>query len=726
MITKSLQQKVKKVLSSDGLMASPGMAQSLRAVSKYIPRGCNTLEARRRLQASLEEKSLSRSKELLTQFDKLAGVLDQVEGELGSLDDSVQKTTAALAKVRQTTSTLLQQAVELKSKRSVYAEKRRIVTELLSQFQLTPEQEKALAGGIDISEHFFGAIERIAEIKTQCRALLQTHQQVGLEIVESLAKRQESAFTKLFRWLQRKIAGQSDTSAHASDLTFIRGLNLLRRRPAYFSLISEAMSSARKTQLVKNFLAALCRGGPNGHPRPIEIHAGDPLRYVSDILAWIHQAVATERDFLDSIFVPRALGPRRDEKGPSGEGRARGDEKTPPSPDGRQEKDNDDALFRTQAVVAVSQIFEGVSRPLQVRLEQAIVFQPKPVLSYKITSVIHFYLSTLAPYLEPKCTFRETLGGLLRKAQQTFEGLIQAQTKSLRSESIPYTQDLAPPHVVANLIDEVRDLVKVHQECLVSQEDKDPAFLPSLDSLIGAIEACVEGSGKELGTTNGLVYLLNTLCALEAALKSSDPSVQQRLGKATQSIRAKVQLLIRAQSDLFMGKCGLLQAVQALAGWKKERNLSCMVGERGGARLIALAGSLAKAPASTVQILGAEKALSRALNTRNEKPKGGSRSKESKEATKPLSKVPQLAPQSLNKTLEGLYRNLIGLGSILTPECDRILDPWIRVTVREGVGLVVFGNYQELYETLSDPENQYPDPGAVLRHTPEQIKTLIT
>ena len=102
------------------------------------------------------------------------------------------------------------------------------------------------------------------------------------------------------------------------------------------------------------------------------------------------------------------------------------------------------------------------------------------------------------------------------------------------------------------------------------------------------------------------------------------------------------------------------------------------------------------------------------------------RSKESKEATKPLSKVPQLAPQSLNKTLEGLYRNLIGLGSILTPECDRILDPWIRVTVREGVGLVVFGNYQELYKTLSDPENQYPDPSAVLRHTPEQIKTLIT
>ncbi len=55
-------------------------------------------------------------------------------------------------------------------------------------------------------------------------------------------------------------------------------------------------------------------------------------------------------------------------------------------------------------------------------------------------------------------------------------------------------------------------------------------------------------------------------------------------------------------------------------------NLSIMVGELVGARLIAHAGSLlslAKHPASTVQILGAEKALFRALKTKHETPKYG-------------------------------------------------------------------------------------------------------
>merc|ERR1712217_505032 len=55
-------------------------------------------------------------------------------------------------------------------------------------------------------------------------------------------------------------------------------------------------------------------------------------------------------------------------------------------------------------------------------------------------------------------------------------------------------------------------------------------------------------------------------------------------------------------------------------------NLSTLVGETIGARLISHAGSLtnlAKYPASTVQILGAEKALFRALKTKGNTPKYG-------------------------------------------------------------------------------------------------------
>lgn len=55
-------------------------------------------------------------------------------------------------------------------------------------------------------------------------------------------------------------------------------------------------------------------------------------------------------------------------------------------------------------------------------------------------------------------------------------------------------------------------------------------------------------------------------------------------------------------------------------------NLAALIGEMVGARLISRAGSLtslSKYPASTVQILGAEKALFRALKTKGNTPKYG-------------------------------------------------------------------------------------------------------
>lgn len=77
---------------------------------------------------------------------------------------------------------------------------------------------------------------------------------------------------------------------------------------------------------------------------------------------------------------------------------------------------------------------------------------------------------------------------------------------------------------------------------------------------------------------------------------------------------------------------GFAEYRQQLASYLTSRmnaiapNLTALVGELVGARLIAHAGSLtnlSKSPASTIQILGAEKALFRALKTKHDTPKYG-------------------------------------------------------------------------------------------------------
>lgn len=66
-----------------------------------------------------------------------------------------------------------------------------------------------------------------------------------------------------------------------------------------------ALSSIRQSTLLNSFIDALTRGGPGGMPRPIELHAHDPGRYVGDMLAWVHQAMAGEQEFLESLFGVR-------------------------------------------------------------------------------------------------------------------------------------------------------------------------------------------------------------------------------------------------------------------------------------------------------------------------------------------------------------------------------------------------------------------------------------
>lgn len=57
----------------------------------------------------------------------------------------------------------------------------------------------------------------------------------------------------------------------------------------YASIFTIKVANMRHNAMFRRFISALTRGGPGGLPRPIEVHAHDPLRYVGDMLGWLHQ-----------------------------------------------------------------------------------------------------------------------------------------------------------------------------------------------------------------------------------------------------------------------------------------------------------------------------------------------------------------------------------------------------------------------------------------------------
>lgn len=64
----------------------------------------------------------------------------------------------------------------------------------------------------------------------------------------------------------------------------------------------DEFAMARRAAIVRCFIDALTRGGPAGTPRPIELHSHDPLRYLGDMLAWLHQAAASEHEHILALL----------------------------------------------------------------------------------------------------------------------------------------------------------------------------------------------------------------------------------------------------------------------------------------------------------------------------------------------------------------------------------------------------------------------------------------
>lgn len=170
----------------------------------------------------------------------------------------------------------------------------------------------------------------------------------------------------------------------------------------------------RHNALFRRFISALTRGGPGGLPRPIEVHAHDPLRYVGDMLGWLHQvwheslldechlimlifchgwlfviyffgcmqALASERELVAVLLDPDT----NIDSGPN---------------QFSNNSENGSGKTESDLMFVLDRIFEGVCRPFKLRVEQVLQSQPSLIVSYKLSNTLEFYCYTVSCHLHP-------------------------------------------------------------------------------------------------------------------------------------------------------------------------------------------------------------------------------------------------------------------------------------------------------------------------------------
>uniref|UniRef100_A0A673T1C4 Conserved oligomeric Golgi complex subunit 6 n=1 Tax=Suricata suricatta TaxID=37032 RepID=A0A673T1C4_SURSU len=355
-----LSRKLRKILETR-LDNDKEMLEALRALSTFFVE--NSLRTRRNLRGDIERRSLSINEEFVKIFKEVKEELESINEDVQAMSSCCQDMTSRLQAAKEQTQDLIVKTTKLQAESQRLEIRAQVADAFLSKFQLTSDEMGLLRGAREgpITEDFFKALGRVKQIHNDVKVLLRTNQQTaGLEIMEQMALLQETAYERLYRWAQSECRTLTQESCDVSP-ALTQAMEALQERPVLYKYTLDEFGTARRSTVVRGFIDALTRGGPGGTPRPIEMHSHDPLRYVGDMLAWLHQATASEKEHLEALLKHVTI-------------------------QGVEENIQE----------VVGHITEGVCRPLKVRIEQVIVAEPGAVLLYKISNLLKFYHHTIS------------------------------------------------------------------------------------------------------------------------------------------------------------------------------------------------------------------------------------------------------------------------------------------------------------------------------------------
>lgn len=299
----------------------------------------------------------------------------------------------------------------------------------------------------------------------------------------------------VYRWVQAECRslGDNDTP-EVSDLLKAAAQSL-KDRPVLFKYCAEEVANTRHNALFRRFITALTRGGPGGMPRPIEVHAHDPLRYVGDMLGWIHQALASERELAMALFSTEQNSGTTSRRF-SNEASNMGSSWRAAS----KEYNREDLKVESDMGYVLDRVFEGVCRPFKVRVDQVLHSQPSLLLAYKLNNLLEFYGHTVSDLLGPVASLSVTIHEVCDAAQRTVLDIVKARGDKLLRYPSAVAVDLSPPPAVAETMSVLLELIDNYESMMVPAGGQKPDFEPIIQGLLDPLVQMCEQSAEAYGS----------------------------------------------------------------------------------------------------------------------------------------------------------------------------------------------------------------------------------
>ena len=461
-----------------------------------------------------------------------------------------------LASREETSSILKEKAVITKEKEAIDT-RQKVLEAFRAHFNLSDSQVLTLSSTTEpVDEEFFSALAYARKVHRDSQVLLGLdNQKLGLETLEHSSRLLNSAFQKLYRWVLDEFQSIDFENPQISS-SLRRSLRVLAEKASLFHSCLSSFAEARERKISEGFLGALT--GSIADPRatnatnPIEYSAHDPLRYVGDMLAWIHSAAVSEKDALEVLFTVDEDELAKNYKS--------GTESEP----WLQESDEPIA-FDGQEVLKdlVKRALDGVARLVRQRVEEVMHSNEDAVIAFKVANLIKFYEITLSKLLGEQSGLMEILHNLENLALRHFGADMKDNVATMQSEVNAPPTDLSPPESLEDALKMLKTLLASCETSLTTLDDQERKLSLVFKNALDPFISICERQSEELDEPQNHIFALNCYFAVNEVL-ASFPLAKEKAFIVSQKVDNRTQRLIEYQHQHMLEASGLIDLHRTL------------------------------------------------------------------------------------------------------------------------------------------------------------------
>ncbi|KAK9388917.1 oligomeric Golgi complex subunit 6 [Lipomyces mesembrius] len=536
-----LSLKLSEILSSS--YSDSSIRDALLLLGERIQE--NTPEMRRQFRANVEAEVIEANGQVLEQFSKIAMQLETIGLTIANMNSVVDDLSNSVSAVREQTKELFAEEEWLSQQKDEIQIKQSLLDAVKAHFFMADAEIEVLTSSAEpIDNRFFDVVKKSQQIYSDCEVLLANENPViGVEIMDQISKHIDAAFDKLYYWIQREIRHLSVDDPKVRQ-NIRRALGLLAGRPTMLQNCLDGLSELRQKIILREFLEALTEG-----PKPIELVAYDPFRYIGDMLAWTHSETVNEKEVLELMFVAEDSNI------------AHGLEEGIASEPWAEQFD----LKQTIGELTDKNM-QSICKPLKARIDQSLSGNVDSTLAYRIVNLFEFYRSIFSKYVSENSQLLNVLRVLESSSMNQFHQSLREKIRLIQSELPNVTLDLQPPQFLQQSLIEMKTLMTSFDTSFaVAPENRDQEFDNIIEeALVPYLTCCISMSeSSSLSVAEKDIFLINCFDSAKSILHLYS-FTKGKLSEFEQQIRSHSLSLIAILHDMYLTDSKLKPTLAAL------------------------------------------------------------------------------------------------------------------------------------------------------------------